>query len=145
MLAALRRHGVPAAALTLEITETAAVDDSAMADAGPRRARRGRRRRSRSTTSAPATPRSCGSPRFPICEIKIDRSFVREMHNAKLPIVATTIELAHALGLRVVAEGIEDAAHARARCARSAATSPRATTSRARCCDADFAAWLRIV
>ena len=46
--------------------------------------------------------------RFPICEVKIDRSFVREMHTSKRPIVATTIELAHALGLRVVAEGIED-------------------------------------
>jgi EAL domain-containing protein (putative c-di-GMP-specific phosphodiesterase class I) len=45
---------------------------------------------------------------FPISEVKIDRSFVREMHSAKRPIVATTIELAHALGLRVVAEGIED-------------------------------------
>ena len=30
------------------------------------------------------------------------------MHTSKRPIVATTIELAHALGLRVVAEGIED-------------------------------------
>ena len=46
--------------------------------------------------------------RFPICEVKIDRSFVREMHTSKRPIVATTIELAHSLGLRVVAEGIED-------------------------------------
>jgi sensor c-di-GMP phosphodiesterase-like protein len=46
--------------------------------------------------------------RFPICEVKIDRSFVSEMLSAKLPIVATTIDLAHALGLRVVAEGIED-------------------------------------
>jgi EAL domain-containing protein (putative c-di-GMP-specific phosphodiesterase class I) len=46
--------------------------------------------------------------RFPICEVKIDRSFVGEMHTSKRPIVATTIGLAHALGLRVVAEGIED-------------------------------------
>jgi EAL domain-containing protein (putative c-di-GMP-specific phosphodiesterase class I) len=47
--------------------------------------------------------------RFPIDKLKIDRTFVRDMLSAKLPIVATTIELAHALGLRVVAEGIEDA------------------------------------
>ena len=55
--------------------------------------------------------------RFPIREVKIDRSFVRDMHRAKLPIVSTTIELAHALGLRVVAEGsrTSDADAARAR------------------------------
>ena len=53
------------------------------------------------------------------------------MHNAKLPIVSTTIELAHALGLRVVAEGIEDAQTLEP-CARSGATSPRATTSHGR-------------
>jgi EAL domain-containing protein (putative c-di-GMP-specific phosphodiesterase class I) len=46
--------------------------------------------------------------RFPISEVKIDRCFVSEMHTSKRPIVATTVELAHALGLRVVAEGIED-------------------------------------
>jgi len=33
---------------------------------------------------------------------------VLDIHNAKLPIVATSVELAHALGLRVVAEGVED-------------------------------------
>ncbi len=47
---------------------------------------------------------------FPIREVKIDRSFVREMHTEKRPIMAATIALAHALGLRVVAEGIEDEA-----------------------------------
>jgi EAL domain-containing protein (putative c-di-GMP-specific phosphodiesterase class I) len=48
--------------------------------------------------------------RFPICELKIDRSFVAEMLTAKRPIVATAIQLAHALGMRVVAEGVEDGA-----------------------------------
>ena len=36
--------------------------------------------------------------RFPICELKIDRTFVGEMHTQQ-PIVATTLQLAQTLGL----------------------------------------------
>ncbi len=48
--------------------------------------------------------------RLPIDEIKIDRSFVLEMqtNTGDAMIVHSTIDLAHNLGLRVVAEGIED-------------------------------------
>ena len=131
VIAALRRHGVPPAALTLEITETAAVDDSSMPDevlaaldeAGV----------AISIDDFGTGHSSLARiARFPIREIKIDRSFVREMHSAKLPIVSTTIELAHALGLRVVAEGhrgrrdAADAARARLR------HRPGLSTSRAR-------------
>ena len=73
--------------------------------------------------------------RLPVDEIKIDKSFVIEMAttHSDAAIVRSTIDLAHNLGLQVVAEGVEDRQiWARAR-ARSAATSPRATTSRARC------------
>jgi diguanylate cyclase (GGDEF)-like protein len=44
-------------------------------------------------------------------ELKIDRSFVSDMRKDKqnAAIVRSTIELAHAMGLRVVAEGVEDA------------------------------------
>jgi diguanylate cyclase (GGDEF)-like protein len=51
--------------------------------------------------------------RFPVDTLKIDRSFVmgldRENENSK--IVHTIISLAHALGLNVVAEGIESPKH----------------------------------
>jgi EAL domain-containing protein (putative c-di-GMP-specific phosphodiesterase class I) len=107
VIAALRRHGVPPSRLTLEITETAAVADSVMAD---------HVLAALDTAGVALSVDDFGTghssivriARFPICEVKIDRCFVREMHTSKRPIVATTIELAHALGLRVVAEGIED-------------------------------------
>ena len=48
--------------------------------------------------------------RLPLAEIKIDRSFVAGMaHDADdAVIVRSTVELARALGLRVVAEGVEN-------------------------------------
>src|SRR4051794_37445001 len=44
-------------------------------------------------------------------ELKIDRSFVTDMmsESQNAAIVRSTIELAHAVGLRIVAEGVEDA------------------------------------
>jgi EAL domain-containing protein (putative c-di-GMP-specific phosphodiesterase class I) len=50
--------------------------------------------------------------RLPVNELKIDRSFVGEMQtNApNAAIVRSTITLGHDLGLRVVAEGVEDEA-----------------------------------
>jgi diguanylate cyclase (GGDEF)-like protein len=49
---------------------------------------------------------------LPIQELKIDRSFVAAMHSDERSrmIVASTFQMAHALGLRTVAEGVEDAA-----------------------------------
>ncbi len=48
--------------------------------------------------------------RMPISELKIDRSFVMHMANSETDatIVQSTIAMAHSLGLKVVAEGIED-------------------------------------
>jgi EAL domain-containing protein (putative c-di-GMP-specific phosphodiesterase class I) len=47
--------------------------------------------------------------KLPIDTLKIDRSFVSEMTNSEegLALVATTINLAHSMRLRVVAEGVE--------------------------------------
>ncbi|WP_432572325.1 putative bifunctional diguanylate cyclase/phosphodiesterase [Kineococcus sp. SYSU DK005] len=50
--------------------------------------------------------------RLPVTELKLDRSFTTDLlHDpAAAAIVASTVGLAHALGLRVVAEGVEDPA-----------------------------------
>jgi EAL domain-containing protein (putative c-di-GMP-specific phosphodiesterase class I) len=50
--------------------------------------------------------------RLPIQACKIDRSFVRRLTSeaSSVAIVRATIELAHALNLRAIAEGVEDAA-----------------------------------
>jgi diguanylate cyclase (GGDEF)-like protein len=50
--------------------------------------------------------------RLKVSELKIDRSFIKEVVNNKEDevIVHSTIELAHNLGLKVVAEGVEDEA-----------------------------------
>jgi EAL domain-containing protein (putative c-di-GMP-specific phosphodiesterase class I) len=49
---------------------------------------------------------------LPVSEVKIDRSFVGRMHpgSKEAIIVNSTIDLAHHLGLRAIAEGVEDAA-----------------------------------
>ncbi len=52
--------------------------------------------------------------RLPVNEIKIDKSFVQDMVTNRdgAAIVRSTIDLGHNLGLKVVAEGVEDAATA---------------------------------
>ena len=47
---------------------------------------------------------------LPVKEVKLDRSFVAPMASSQhdYTIVASTLQMAHALGLKVVAEGIED-------------------------------------
>ena len=47
--------------------------------------------------------------RFPIDKLKIDRAFVQEIRSsdAEAPIVDAIIGMAHALGMEVVAEGVE--------------------------------------
>ena len=48
--------------------------------------------------------------KLPVAEVKIDRSFVRDMEedSGDAMIVHSTIDLAHNLGLQVVAEGVEN-------------------------------------
>ena len=49
---------------------------------------------------------------LPVTEVKIDRSFIRELLSSSTDqsIVQATIALAHSLGFKVVAEGVEDEA-----------------------------------
>ena len=62
--------------------------------------------------------------RRPICELKIDRSFVMHMDidSDDATIVRSTVELATNLGLRVVAEGVETEENWRALAAMGART-----------------------
>ncbi|WP_424891302.1 putative bifunctional diguanylate cyclase/phosphodiesterase [Streptomyces sp. XH2] len=107
--ARLARHGVPAGALQLEITEHVLLED-------PQRA---------ADTLAGLTGHGVKMSlddfgtgysslvhlrRLPVSELKIDRSFVARLaiDNEDAEIVRCTLDLAHSLGLLVVAEGVED-------------------------------------
>ena len=52
--------------------------------------------------------------RFPVDTVKVDRSFVRRVNNSPEDdrLTAAIVSLAHTLGLRTVAEGIEEEGHA---------------------------------
>jgi EAL domain-containing protein (putative c-di-GMP-specific phosphodiesterase class I) len=107
--AALRRHGVDPATLTLELTETAVLDDEeagsatlvALAELGV-------------TLSLDDFGTGYSSlsriSRHPFTELKIDRSFVMDLRDQQRPMVATIVRLAKSLGLRVIAEGVENQA-----------------------------------
>ena len=106
----LERYGVPFGGLCLEVTES-----SIMAD--PDRSRAVLQRLSQAGVRLSIDDFGTGYSslsylsRLPLDEIKIDRTFVTRMaHDARVAsIVESTIGLGHALGLTVVAEGIEDA------------------------------------
>jgi EAL domain-containing protein (putative c-di-GMP-specific phosphodiesterase class I) len=109
----LQRTGLPAGRLVLEITEEAVVEDSQRATAALMRL---------AGTGVQISLDDYGVGwsqldtlrRLPLAEVKIDRSFTADLRHdprSRL-VVSSTIDLAHALGLRVVAEGIEDAATA---------------------------------
>ena len=108
--AILTRHGVPESGLCLEITESAIMDD-------PLRAQNTLNALSARGFKLSIDDFGTGYSslaylrRLPVNELKIDRSFVSAMdRNADdVNIVRSTIELAHNLGLSVVAEGIENA------------------------------------
>jgi len=107
----LNSYGLPAQALQLEITESMIMSD-------PDRARATVTRLSdlgvRMSVDDFGTGYSslANLRSLPIDELKIDKSFVAPMlkDESDLIIVRSTINLAHDLGLRIIAEGVEDRA-----------------------------------
>ncbi|HEX8442433.1 MAG TPA: EAL domain-containing protein [Allosphingosinicella sp.] len=105
----LVRHGLRPEQLVLEITETAALGTSMAHLANLARLR---------DLGVGISVDDYGTglstldylKKIPACEIKIDKSFVQAMHRSDgdRVIVNSTIQLAHSLGRRVVAEGVED-------------------------------------
>jgi EAL domain-containing protein (putative c-di-GMP-specific phosphodiesterase class I) len=108
--AALDGAGVAPSSLTLEITESSIMADTARAI------------KVLSSLSAMGVQLAIDDfgtgysslsqlKRLPVDELKIDRSFIMDMtsDDDDLTIVRSTIDLAHNLGLRTVAEGVEDA------------------------------------
>jgi diguanylate cyclase (GGDEF)-like protein len=110
----LQRHGVAATRLRLELTESGLMADTARSlDVLARLAALG--------VGLSVDDYGTGYSslayllRLPVDELKIDRSFLQQLaveggsDGAAAVIVRSTVELGHNLGLRVVAEGIEDA------------------------------------
>ncbi|TYP86767.1 putative bifunctional diguanylate cyclase/phosphodiesterase [Blastococcus xanthinilyticus] len=106
--ALLARHGLPPACLELEITESAAMKD-------PERALEVLHRLRDLGLELAVDDYGTGHAslayltRLPVSTLKIDRSFVQtmELDTSDRTIVRSTVDLAHSLGLRVVAEGVE--------------------------------------
>ncbi len=107
---ALTLAGLPAEALTLEITETALADGSSPTILTALDALR--------TTGVRISIDDFGTgyssltylKQLPVDELKIDRSFILDLDSDDRTerIVRSIVDLAHSLGLSVVAEGVED-------------------------------------
>jgi diguanylate cyclase (GGDEF)-like protein len=107
--ATLRANGVEPSRLALEITESAVMRDAPLA---ARHMQLLRIEGIRFAIDDYGTGYSSLSQlsRLPVDELKIDRSFMMHAHERRddETIVRSTIELAHSMGLKVVAEGVED-------------------------------------
>ena len=105
---ALTRYGVPAELITFEVTESAAMED-------PAASLRIFERLSQINVSLSIDDFGTGYSslsylrKLPARQLKIDRSFVQDLEKEEdaRSIVMAVIKLSHALGLEVVAEGVE--------------------------------------
>jgi diguanylate cyclase (GGDEF)-like protein len=105
----LRRHGVPASRLTLEVTEGSVMADPARAIALLHQLRDLGCRLSVDDFGTGYSSLSY-LKRLPVHEVKIDRSFVTGLRETgeDIAIVRAIVDLGRHLGLEVVAEGVED-------------------------------------
>jgi EAL domain-containing protein (putative c-di-GMP-specific phosphodiesterase class I) len=106
----LRRHGVPAQQLTLEVTEGSVMADPTRAVAVLHALRELGVRLSVDDFGTGYSSLAY-LQRLPVQEVKIDRSFVIGLGRARenTAIVRAIVDLGRALGLEVLAEGVEDA------------------------------------
>lgn len=107
--ARLARHGVPPASLQLEITEHVLLEDPQRA-ADTLAGLTGHGVRMSLDDFGTGYSSLVHLRRLPVSELKIDRSFVARLavDTEDAEIVRCTVDLAHSLGLLVVAEGVED-------------------------------------
>ena len=103
---ALLQHGIPPHALVMEVTETAALDESALPAL--------ERLRELGVQIAMddfgiGYSSLAHLKRLPVTMLKIDRTFIRDVtvDESDRAIVVSIVNIAKAFGLRVVAEGIE--------------------------------------
>jgi diguanylate cyclase (GGDEF)-like protein len=117
-VALLERHGCAAEWITLEITESAILDDPGH---GIKSLERLSALGCRLAIDDYGTGYSslASLRHLPVCELKLDKSFVMGMmgDTSDALIVRSTIDLAHKLGLSVTAEGVEDEATLEGLCA----------------------------
>jgi diguanylate cyclase (GGDEF)-like protein len=107
--ARLARHRVPPGALQLEITEHVLLEDPQRA-ADTLNALTGHGVKMSLDDFGTGYSSLVHLRKLPVSELKIDRSFVARLvvDNEDAEIVRCTVDLAHSLGLMVVAEGVED-------------------------------------
>lgn len=107
----LARFGLPPECLTLEVTETATLARAA-ADLAPLHRLRARGVQISIDDYGTGLSTLDYIKRLPASEIKIDKSFVQAVGKSQSDrlMVHSTIQLAHSLGHKVVAEGVEDLA-----------------------------------
>ncbi|MBS0581283.1 MAG: EAL domain-containing protein [Proteobacteria bacterium] len=109
ILKLLRQHRVDPTRLILEITESAVMGDAQAAVRNMQLLRIAGLRFSLDDFGTGHSSLSQLSV-LPVDELKIDRSFIALADSGAVTILTSTIELGHSMGLKVVAEGVEDAA-----------------------------------
>jgi diguanylate cyclase (GGDEF)-like protein len=109
ILQLLRTQRVEPTALLLEITESAVMRDPQVAARNMQLLRIAGVRFSIDDFGTGHSSLSQLSV-LPVDELKIDRSFIAQAASGVATIVSSTIELGHSMGLKVVAEGVEDPA-----------------------------------